>query len=163
MEIRTKNRPRKYTFLGEFIDKQMEACGYKSQRDLAKATGIPPATISSYRSGLFFPRKEQVNKLAKGLQVNSEDIESLKEQYEGGEKRDEYVITEAELENLINQRLGNSIDTLVGKVVSQLQLHYEDIGKRLQEIQEENRLLRERYDSLVDAHTKLLVKYLGNS
>lgn len=45
-----------------------------TRNDLSRATGIPYTTISNWLQGARFPRPEQLDKLAKFLQVSRADL-----------------------------------------------------------------------------------------
>ncbi len=45
-----------------------------TRNDLSRATGIPYTTISNWLQGARFPRPEQLDKLAKYLQVSRADL-----------------------------------------------------------------------------------------
>ena len=89
--------------------------------------------------------------------VEPEVIEQFKYQRE---KRKEYVVAEDELEGFVDKRVGENIDLVVEKIISRLQPNYEDISRKLQGIEDDYKSLRKTYDSLMDAHTRLLQKYL---
>lgn len=168
MEIRKKPEPKKNTafaeWLQETIDERIKNGEYKSQRELAEAGNLLPSTLSSYKNGTFFPGEEKLQKLAKVLGVDPKDIEKFR--YQVDENRineQEYILTESELEELVKKRFGGNLDVVAEEVAAHLQPLYEDIGRRLQEIQDESKELRRMYHSLFEAHTKLLERYLSNS
>ena len=146
MEIR---QPNKHTAFVEWLQKKIDEkiCSgqYKTNRELAEAADICPSTLSSYGSGRFFPGKERLQRLANVLGVEPNDIEKFR--YQLANEDPEYVLRESELEELVQRRFGQYLDSVTEAVAIHLHPTYEDIGRSLlQEIQDQNKELRRRYN-----------------
>ena len=144
-------------WLDQRVNEILKKRVYGSKKELVEAAGISTAAFYFYKNGQRFPRGEALHKLAKVLDVEPEVIEQFKYQRE---KRKEYVVAEDELEGFVDKRVGENIDLVVEKIISRLQPNYEDISRKLQGIEDDYKSLRKTYDSLMDAHTRLLQKYL---
>jgi site-specific recombinase XerD len=59
---------------GAWLDRQMVRLGGETDRDLARAAGIRPSLLSSWRSGRFGPGRATADRLAAGFGVTAREV-----------------------------------------------------------------------------------------
>jgi transcriptional regulator with XRE-family HTH domain len=69
------NRLEKAQLLGEILRTFLKSKGW-SARDLTRSSDVDPSSISAYLQGITFPEKENREKLAKAMQISSDELDA---------------------------------------------------------------------------------------
>lgn len=158
MEIEKTRQRQHENLLGSYIQEKMRQSGYETQVAFAKEVGMKHSTLSAVIKGHFLPNQTARQNMARVFGVDVEELEKLVKKGRTKEVITQYIFSENEFEmemqKRVNKKVGETIDSIV-----QAQ-YYGEIKEAIQGLREEYHSLSSKYELLVNAHTKLLLKFL---